>query len=537
MNVDVKVCGEYDLRHENLKELVYSSYFSGNNLCLCIDSSLPHSIMNNNANHCKTNIINMSEYGNISKVKILNRLLRYSENLIIAAHSEGTHLNLGDVILCSENVSENRCRKYIHDKTIINIRNVEADNYYILTCNGICANEEVYNEKNTIITQLLKKSNKYIVSSYMPIYVYGELVSLIYELVNIDLSPIIITYILNDICGYVNGVFPFVCLYTGNINNIVDEGIIDKSILIAEKKDSYPLEKNSFYIIKLPVKAEMVIIDCNSAENTIFNRSQNNLYCISSEHINISITIAEMSFIKDIDDMVNIMQCISKYVLYYDDTNKVLDTSNKIIKMLIDFKQSITKIKKKGICLLNEWNDINKKFKSYQKIYEQYIKYIITNDAYYDEFEKNMCSTVLSRKCTTTKLRCIRCNTTLNLYKVINENISCLYCTVCGIHSISIHNDNTILHKFRYMKNAIDIEIKNINNTTHGDVYIGIIINDKKHGEIFYNSFFKIKEKDFSITIDASFLEDDVHSYKVFVISNLYITYLHGKLIVNRQKE
>ena len=89
------------------------------------------------------------------------------ENLIIAAHGEGIHLNLNDSVLCSyvdrkkivhnhKDCTTSYCRRFNDKfKNVIKCSDIKANTVYLLSCNSGCMNGELYKSSYSLVDGFL----------------------------------------------------------------------------------------------------------------------------------------------------------------------------------------------------------------------------------------------------------------------------------------------------------------------------------------------------------------------------------------------
>ncbi len=505
----------------------------------------------------KKRILNTSEnkvldalYFNPSEEEIKKILEKKYKNLIIAAHGEGQHLKLGEVVVCSadKNVSNNYkentsdcsnsyCRKTDNIGNRIFCENIIADNIFLLSCNSGCVAGELFPSDNNLIKGFLN-GQTHCIMGCMELHDYlQEDIFFLNQLVINRFNVLEICQIFNDIEYSKTNRLPFVCfaLNTNVMNcrkrdfktcylgkEIEMEENKTEVFFFEEKKEFYTLYLNEDSKVQVKIGQKFLII-CNiSIKTKVF-------------------ILDGTEQLKKIYKLIYyLMDILEKWFDYFE----MVDRKNVLKEIVYDkgcevkkIKLKMAQIERQRVCENNCMKDITKKLENIgHEIQIMLIRYFYSEKKLFLYEQLRFEGTIRFLKSTD---RCNRCNNKLYMYKIeeyIQSNRIMEMCPLCGMRSLVMDGvklkSQVVKRKSKESEYNIEINIEHkIDSPLKTICYLEISDKARKIITQKFVEVISISKDKISIEFEKGLLKgQDLHTYRGIIFIGLIPNYFKGRI-------
>lgn len=483
------------------------------------------------------------------------------DKLIILAHGDGIHLKMQNYVICgvidkefnkknktiNSGCSIESCRKINRDKKLIKANKIQTNSLYLLTCNGIAVNNELYDTNASLIDAFIKGYPKEILTTIRTQEISEVIKNVIYNLIVSEYNIGKICWILNDLELIQNNTLPYVVIGGGNNKYI---GL--NKLEIGQK---YNIDNKLIECIGLDYKYSDKILSYNfiGKDDVEVIRGYSCLLIQEKNNSKFNGTIELTDSTQELYNIKNMINIFFNRVRNIDIFLKVLLTkvdNVDILNKLNNCKKYILSIKKEEKVIFNYLNNIfNNKIYNYKKlqIYLDFIKVKKENlqkiliQLFYESNINLYIESVLMDS--TYKVQqdiandlCWRCKSKLEKYIIMSSNCSIekkemIYCPICGINKISSIDFPCIMYVEENYKNInFIIDFSNKFSLFQKLGHLIFEITDKTENNIIVTAIDSIKKNKETIKINREKLKNvDLHSYKCTVVIDLEILYFHGR--------
>lgn len=474
------------------------------------------------------------------------------KNLILAVHGEGTHIKLGNNVLCAlsgkveknsngrvivNGCTENSCRRFRGIfKNRLRCSDIKCEKLYLLGCNSGIIAGDLYNSSSSLARGFLEQGVKeYLGCLELHAYSTGD-IKLVEFLILEEYSMSEICYILNQIELRKSNRTPF-CFFSLDILNINLKRLFLKKFKL----------KEAFYI----KDNEITVLDIKEGSNDIVYSYQSDksvkLYVWVGLDIMLLFNVTEPCIIKIFNStklyeniqqrFTKMFKWISFWVDYFDSFSN--------IEMVSELMGILRKIKRKKGILINIKNDSVCSFERLQalsnwfqieisnlgkKIYKLFVmQFSITN------FERTILleSSVFISK----DLLCNRCNHNMFVYSLKeNNSLYYSYCGICGIRSISSFKYKIDTYMSINSSNCFNIVILLDSTMQLKNEYIVYIeLYDKTKESVVQKILKTVKfmnGRSFVPVNQGDISGRDLHTYRGLIIDELEPIYFKGRFLI-----
>ncbi|MBE6048310.1 MAG: hypothetical protein E7213_07920 [Clostridium sp.] len=498
---------------------------------------------------------------NLNYKKILTGT--YKDNLIIAAHGEGSHLNLNNTVICGtvdkvennsdnevieDGCSENNCRKLSEEIIdVVKADTITSGKVYLCTCNGFSVSSELFNTKSSLIDGLMNGYTKTILTSIRTQQYNLYMIEILQELIKEKVDINNICWLFNDIEYLKNNNLPFISVNStgGSLNNreVFKLDTLYKltgkrmyvfynNFEVKNKVFGYKYDGLNKVVVYIGVKAIVIFSQNNLEGNIKIYDGTNDIDKVKK--------IANLNFDK-LDYMERILRGLSM----------ILAKNKPQVEEIKSIKKYIEDIKINLLSIFNYLNEvylshiyelsIMDKYKSYMNIKMSNLQKMIVK-LFIDIDISKYIERLLLREHYNTRVnfsdnyKCSRCKSDLEAYVIKSAkdelfNNRMLYCPICGVNLIS-KLDYYVDFSINVLEKSLDftVDVKKDNKHIDQDAYVILNIDDKSIGKRYERvlKIFNIKDV-IKIKVDRNKkLGKDFNSYKMVILTDMDLIYLHG---------
>lgn len=438
---------------------------------------------------------------------------------VFVAHGEGSHLKLNEFVLCSCTDFGDDCIKCRKNKSGIPIKisELNSKNLILLSCNSATFSNELYPSSNNLLFAGLAKMC-YVIAAVTPVEIIDEYEKFILSAIDAGWDCPLITMGLNKLYMLHQQEAPFICCTSENT--------------------FLPLSCNQEKIVKrIPVSEK-------SSISIIPEKEILHLYRFSDEVISFarhSVRFTYSNF-NTINHQLSRLQLYNNFIFSYisclvaqnkgqrNNLHAIYAINRKLSYSIFQIKIKINDVQRIKIISDTALKKLIKKVDTLVQISRSLLRYLINLKTFGETLEFYTRRVRQIQISNLDEQRCSRCHSVLRVGTgaVVDGEPSLLLrsCPICGIYSIQVGQADFVSHSYSFISsNLAKFEIiSDIYDYYYLTVWDKTVdkLAVKKEG---------VLDSRVNIYTDVAALEPDVHTYKVILIGDEGLGYLHGKFI------